>query len=169
MYTVYTTSWAYNCSITKIWTRLQSFSSLSFKKVFHKTGHKYKRASVVKRLPKLHYMVLFISKTFIGWNWQKIKQMLSNTLRLNFCYLKIIHILHPRYHPKIMGHRSKRTSVSVFIIPLIIMKMKIKMKNRSHRSNINRPKSRYGYKYSENKKCLSMMMFTCIKQHLSKI
>ena len=25
---------------------------------------------------------------------KKIKQMLSNTLRLNFCYLKIIHILH---------------------------------------------------------------------------
>ena len=26
---------------------------------------------------------------------KKIKQMLSNTLRLNLCYLKIIHILHP--------------------------------------------------------------------------
>ena len=30
---------------------------------------------------------------------KKIKQMLSNTLRLNFFYLKIIVILHPRYHP----------------------------------------------------------------------
>ena len=27
--------------------------------------------------------------------------MLSNTLRLNFCYLKIIHILHPHYYLKI--------------------------------------------------------------------
>ena len=27
--------------------------------------------------------------------------MLSNTLRLNFCYFKIIQILHPRYHPKV--------------------------------------------------------------------
>ena len=52
-------------------------------------------------------------------------QMLSNTLRLNFCYLK-----------KIIGHIlknkqiGKRTSVSVFM-RLIIMKMK--MKNRLHR------------------------------------
>ena len=33
--------------------------------------------------------------------------MLSNTLRLNFGYLKIFHILHPRYHPKIIGHTLK--------------------------------------------------------------
>ena len=31
-----------------------------------------------------------------GNYWQKIKQFLSNTLRLNFCCLEIIHILHPR-------------------------------------------------------------------------
>ena len=49
------------------------------------------------------------------------KQMLNNTLRLNFCYLKVIHILHPRYHPKIIGHilenkqNNKWTSVSVFV------------------------------------------------------
>ena len=30
-------------------------------------------------------------------NWQKIKQKLSNTLRLKFRYLKIIHFLYPRY------------------------------------------------------------------------
>ena len=49
---------------------------------------------------------------------QKIKQMLSNTLRLNFYYLKIIRILHPRYHSKITEHVlriSKRTSVSFFM------------------------------------------------------
>ena len=28
---------------------------------------------------------------------------MSNTLRLNFCYLKIIEFLHPRYLPKILG------------------------------------------------------------------
>ena len=28
--------------------------------------------------------------------------MLSNTLRLNFYYLRIVHILHPCYHPKII-------------------------------------------------------------------
>ena len=43
------------------------------------------------------------------------------------------------------------------------------MKNRSHSCDKNRPKSKYGYKYSENKKCLGMMMLTCIKQHLSNI
>ena len=29
--------------------------------------------------------------------------MLSHTLRPNFCYLKIIHIFHPCYDPKIIG------------------------------------------------------------------
>ena len=33
--------------------------------------------------------------------------MLSNTLKLNFCCLKIIHILHPRYYSKIIGHDKK--------------------------------------------------------------
>ena len=38
---------------------------------------------------------------------QKYKEMLSKTLSLNFCYLKIIHILHPRYRPKLIGHTLK--------------------------------------------------------------
>ena len=37
-------------------------------------------------------------------NWQKIKQMLSNTLRLNFFFLKIICVLHSRYHPGVVWH-----------------------------------------------------------------
>ena len=28
-------------------------------------------------------------------------------MRLNFCYLKIIRFLHPRYHPKIIGNIIK--------------------------------------------------------------
>ena len=116
----------------------------------------------------------FISNTFISNARQKIKQMLRNTMRLNFCYLKIIHILHSRYHPRIMGHipknKQKNKCVCIHeIIRLIIMKMKIKMKNRSHRYNINRPKSKHGYKYSEHKKYLRMIMLTYIKQHLSNI
>ena len=100
--------------------------------------------------------------------------MLSNTLRLNFCYLKIIHILHPRYHPKIIGHilKNKQRNKCVCIheiIQLIIMKMKMKMKNGSHRYDINRPGSKNRYKCSEYKKCLSMMMLICTKQHLSNI
>ena len=101
--------------------------------------------------------------------------MLSNTLRLNFGFLKIIHILHPRYHPKIIEHTlklSKRASVSCIheIIQLIIMKMKMKKKNRSHRYDINRPRSRHGDKYSKYKTyCSSMIMMICIKQQLSNI
>ena len=68
-----------------------------------------------------------------GWKWQKIKQMLSNAQMLNFCYLEVIHILHPRYHPKIIGHilknkqKNKRVCIHE-IMKLIIMKMKMKMK-----------------------------------------
>ena len=109
-----------------------------------------------------------------GWNWQKIKQMLSNTLRLNFCYLKIIHILHQRYHLKIIGHILKNKQKNKcfcidWIIRLIIMKMKMKIKNRSNRYNMNRPRSRHGHKYRKYKKCLSMMMLIYIKQQLSNI
>ena len=98
---------------------------------------------------------------------KKIKQMLSNTLRLNFYYLKIIHILHPCYHPKIIGHilKIKQKSKCVCfheIIRLIIMKMEMKMKNGSHRHETNKIRSR-------DNECLIMMMFICIKQHLSNI
>ena len=46
------------------------------------------------------------------------------------------------------------------------MTMNMKMKNRSHRHGINRPKSRYGRKSSKYKKCLSVIMFLCIKKLL---
>ena len=100
--------------------------------------------------------------------------MLSNPLRLNFCYLKIIHILYLRYHPKIIVYilkdKQKNKCVCIHeIILLIIMKMKMKMKNWSHRYDINRLRPRHGHKYSTYKTCLSMMMLMCIKQHLSNI
>ena len=44
------------------------------------------------------------------------------------------------------------------------MKIKMKMKNISHRYYINRPRSRQGHKYSKYNKCLSMILFLCIKQ-----
>ena len=102
-------------------------------------------------------LTFFISNTYkqcqteIG---KKIKQMLSNTLRLNFCYSKIICILHPRYHPKIIGdipkNKQKNKCFCIHeILWLIRKKTKIKMKNRSYRYNINRPRSRHGHKYSE--------------------
>ena len=52
----------------------------------------------------------FISITFISTprlKLAKTKQMLGSTLRLNFLYLKIIHVPHPSYHPKIIGHILK--------------------------------------------------------------
>ena len=53
-------------------------------------------------LAKFDFNAFFISNTFISNASLKlaIKQLLSNTLRLNFCYLKVILIFHPRYHPK---------------------------------------------------------------------
>ena len=64
---------------------------------------------------------------------QKVEQMLSNSLGLNFCYLKIIHILHQHYHPEIIGNilknKQKNKCLCIYkIIGLITMKMKIKMK-----------------------------------------
>ena len=43
------------------------------------------------------------------------------------------------------------------------------MKNRSHRFHINRPRSRHRHKYSKYEVCLTMIMLTCIKQHVSDI
>ena len=85
--------------------------------------------------------------------------MLGNTLRLNFCYLKIFH---PRYHTKIIRHILKLSKRTINHNENVDQ-----MKNRSHRYNINRPSSRHGHKYRRYRKCLSMMMLICIKQHLS--
>ena len=128
------------------------------------------------KIPK--YM-LFLQATLLeatpGWNWQKIKQKLSNTLRLNFDYLKIIHILHPRYRPKIIVHtlKNKQKNKCFYIheiIRLIVRKMKMKKKTRSHRYDIDRPRSRHGHKYSTYKTCLSLIMLmyqVTPKQHLT--
>ena len=56
-----------------------------------------------------------------GWNWQKVKQILSNTLRLNFCFLKIILTLHQRYHPKGRLINKKSIRLSKFNEVLNIM------------------------------------------------
>ena len=93
---------------------------------------------------------------------------------VNFCYLKIIHIFHPCYHPKIIRYilksKQKNKCVGIHeIIRLIIMKMKVKMKNKSHRYDINTPRYRHGHKYNKYRKCLIMAMLICINQHLSNI
>ena len=63
----------------------------------------------------------------------KNKEMLSNTLRLIVCYLKIIHIVHPCYHPKVIGHilKNKRKNKCIYIHEIIqLVLMKVRMKSR---------------------------------------
>ena len=74
---------------------------------------------------------------------KKIKQKLSKTLRLNFCYLKIIHFslimlsskTNMTYTKKCVKNRCICFNK---ILCLIIEKMRLKMKNGSHGSNTNR-------------------------------
>ena len=47
------------------------------------------------------------------------------------------------------------------------MKMQIKKNNRTHRDYINRPSPTHGHKYTKYKKCPSMMVLMCVRQHLS--
>ena len=104
----------------------------------------------------------FISNTFISNARLKLAKNQANA-KLHpeaefYSYLKIIHILYPRYHPKVIGHilKNKLKNKRVFIhdiTRLIIMKMKMKMKNKSHR-----PRSRHEHKYSKYKKCLGIIM-----------
>ena len=113
----------------------------------------------------------YISSTFIC-RLKLAKNQANAKKMLNICFLKVIHILHTRYHLKIMGHilKNKRNNKCVCtneIMRLIVMKMEMKMKKESHRYDINRRRSRHGHKYRKYKKYLRMMMLTCIKQHLS--
>ena len=98
--------------------------------------------------------------------------MLGNTLRLNFCYLKTIQILHLRYHPQIVGHILKNKQKSKYVCIHEINTIndnenEDENQKRSHRYDINRPRLRHRLKHSKCKKCLRMMMLICIKQHLS--
>ena len=105
----------------------------------------------------------FIGNTFINnarLKLVKIRQKLSNTLRINFSCLKIF-----------VQNVQKASAVILYdyIIWLMIIKIRLKIKNRSQRYWINWPRPRHGHKYTKYKMCLSMMMFICIKQHLGSI
>ena len=68
---------------------------------------------------------------------------------------------------RILKNKQKNKRVGIHeIIRLIIMKTKI-IKNISHTHDIDRPRPRHGHRYSKYRKYLNMMMFICIKQHLS--
>ena len=78
----------------------------------HRLGCSYRVCEALSRSPPpiflLHPGTRFFCKQHFYKQRQaetgkKIKQKLNKTLRLNFCYLKIIRSLHPRYQPKITG------------------------------------------------------------------
>ena len=47
--------------------------------------------------------------------------------------------------------------------------MRLKMKRGPHRYDVNRTRHIQGHEQTKYKKCLSMMMPLCIKEHLSNI
>ena len=116
-----------------------------------------------------HIHGFFKSNTFISNARLKLAKSQANAVqhpRLNFCYLKVIQILHQYYHPKVIGHilKTKETNKCV-CIHLVIRLIIMKMKNWSHRYDINRPKPGY----STYKKSFQMLLLICIKQHISNI
>ena len=96
----------------------------------------------------------FYKRHFYKQRQAEFSKILSSTLYLNLCHLKIIYKFHPRCYPKIIGHiakiKQKNKCVCIHVITrLTIIKIKMEMKKWSHRYNINRPSSWYGHKYSK--------------------
>ena len=126
---------------------------------------------------KLHeelHAFIFTSNTFISNNRLKLAKNQANAKQHPVALSKIIHILHSRYHSKIIRHilknKQKNTCLCIHeIMLLIITKMKTKMRNSSHRQDINSSRSRHWQKYRKHEKCLSTIKLACIKQHLSII
>ena len=102
---------------------------------------------------------------------KKIKQKLSNTLRLTFRCLKIIHFFHPRYYPKRYSKKRTKNKCVCFkdVIWLMAMIIRLKMKSIIQRYGINRPGPRHGHKCTNYQMCLSIRTVITIKQHLSNI
>ena len=123
---------------------------------------------VTRKVPESFLIWLFTwcngaSKNIVKvkiWFCYSHKQILSNTLRVIFFYLKIICILHPRDYAKLIGHILKNKQKNMYvciheIVRLIIIKVKMIMKFRSHRYDINRLRSRHEYKCRKYK-CVSV-------------
>ena len=122
------------------------------------------------------YAFFCISSTFISntrlklakKNWAKAKQHPEAKLFLFEDYLLSSSTLSSKNN-MVYSKKCAKKQVCLFvyfneIILLIIMK--VKKKNRSHKYDINRPTSRHGLTYTnKHKKCLSILMLICIKQH----
>ena len=112
----------------------------------------------------------FVSNTRLklAKDWAKAKQHTEPELLLLQNYLFSSSTLSSKNN-RAYSKKCAKKQVCLFvyfneIIWLIIMK--VKKKNRSHKYDINRPTSRHGLTYTnKHKKCLSMMMLICIKQH----
>ena len=105
-----------------------------------------------------YYALFFISNNLISNKRaeivKKIKQKLSNTLRLNVIWELFTFFTHViiqnymRYSKKCI--KNKCASFNE-IMWLIIMKMRLKIKIGFHRYNINRPRPKHGHKYPKYK------------------
>ena len=73
-------------------------------------------------------------------------------MRLNFCYPKIIRFFHPRSHPKIIWDILKNVEITSASVLMTFMNNNnendVEKENRSQRYDINRPRPRYGHKYT---------------------
>ena len=76
---------------------------------------------------------------------EKIKQLLSNTLRLNFCCHSYSSFTGSSKNNRTYSKKKKKKMCACIqeIIWLIIVKMIMKMKSRSHRHNMNSPRSKH--------------------------
>ena len=118
--------WNANDSVVQVMISITSVVTLWYRPCYKNMLHAFLISNKQLLLPKP------------GWNWQKIRQMLSKTLRLNFCYFKIIHVLYPRYHLKLKETytKNKRNDKCVCIHEIIrLIKMKIKTKMKKDRIN----------------------------------
>ena len=119
----------------------------------------------------MSYKLSFISNTFISNARVKLAKNQANAKQKPEAELELFENF--SHSSSMLSSKNKRTyfkNVSVHeIIQLIIMKTKMEKKNISHRYNINRPRSRHGYKFSKYKTCVSMIMLIYIEQNLSNI
>ena len=99
-------------------------------------------------------------------NEAKAKQI----LKLNFCYLKIICFLYPRYHPKIILDILKKYKKQTLQFRCLYWKWGWNWKtDHIDTTLIELGQDMDGHKHTKYKMCLSIIMVIYIKQHLSNI
>ena len=119
----------------------------------------------------LHTLFLYISSTFesntrlkLTKNQARAKQHPEAELLLFENYLLSSSMLSSKNNRTCS---KKQVFLIVYFNEMIwLITIKVKKKIRSYRYDINRPTSSHALKYTNKyNKCLSMMMFICIRQH----